>query len=193
MNGEEVGIVNDVGVKEEIQVNVTPTISSQTITPPSTLKVFNQVNVAAVTSNIDANIIPANIRAGVEILGVQGNCEPDKPDQIKYVTPTTYQQDIDADTGYELGRVVVEPVTDAIDANIQSENIRDGVTILGVTGTVSPSSDIQIEASKTVTPSASQQTILPSQGYDALAQVVVEAVPYTETDNAQGGKTVTIL
>ena len=78
-------------------------------------------------------------------------------------------------------------------AKIIASNILQGVTILGVTGTVEPSSDIHIEASKTVTPSSSQQTILPSQGYDALAQVVVAAVPYTETDNPQGGKTVTIL
>lgn len=78
-------------------------------------------------------------------------------------------------------------------AKIIASNILQGVTILGVTGNVSPSSDIQIEASKTATPTSSQQTILPTSGYDALAQVVVEAVPYTETDNAQGGKTVTIL
>lgn len=78
-------------------------------------------------------------------------------------------------------------------AKIIASNILQGVTILGVTGTVEPSSDVHIEASKTVTPSSSQQTILPSQDYDALAQVVVEAVPYTETDNPQGGKTVTIL
>ncbi len=78
-------------------------------------------------------------------------------------------------------------------AKIIASNILQGVTILGVTGTVEPSSDVHIEASKTVTPSNSQQTILPSQDYDALAQVVVEAVPYVETDNAQGGKTVTIL
>lgn len=78
-------------------------------------------------------------------------------------------------------------------AKIIASNILQGVTILGVTGTVTPSSDVQIEASKTATPAATQQTILPSQGYDAIAQVVVNAVPYTETDNAQGGKTVTIL
>lgn len=78
-------------------------------------------------------------------------------------------------------------------AKIIASNILQGVTILGVTGTVSPSSDIQIEASKTATPSATQQTILPSTNYDALAQVIVEAVPYSEVDNVQGGKTVTIL
>jgi len=78
-------------------------------------------------------------------------------------------------------------------AKIVPSNILQGVSILGVTGTVEPSSEVQIESSKSVTPIASQQTVLPSEGYDALAQVVVAAVPYTETDNAQGGKTVTIL
>lgn len=71
-------------------------------------------------------------------------------------------------------------------------NILQGVTILGVTGTVEPSSDIHIESSKTVTPYTTSQTVLPSSGYDAMAQVVVNAIAYEETDNAAGGKTVTI-
>lgn len=78
-------------------------------------------------------------------------------------------------------------------AKIIASNILQGVSILGVTGTVQPSSDVQIESSKTVTPAKNSQTVLPSTGYDALAQVVVNAVPYTETDNSAGGKTVTIL
>ena len=78
-------------------------------------------------------------------------------------------------------------------AKIIASNILQGVTILGVTGSVSPASDIDIEPSKSVTPASTSQTVLPSTGYDGLAQVVVNAVPYTETDNAAGGKTVTIL
>ena len=78
-------------------------------------------------------------------------------------------------------------------AKIIASNILQGVTILGVTGSVEPSSDVQIEASKNVTPASTAQTVLPSSGYDAMAEVIVAAVPYTETDNAQGGKTVTIL
>ena len=46
--------------------------------------------------------------------------------------------------------------------------------------------------SKTVTPSTSQQTILPDEGYNYLSQVVVNAIPYSESDNSAGGKTVTI-
>ena len=77
-------------------------------------------------------------------------------------------------------------------AKIIPSNILQGVTILGVEGSLTPSSDVHIEASKTVTPYTTQQTVLPSSGYDALAQVVVDAITYTETDNASGGKTVQI-
>ena len=77
-------------------------------------------------------------------------------------------------------------------AKLIPSNILEGVTILGVTGTVEPSSDIHIESSKTATPYTTQQTILPSTNYDAMAQVVVEAIAYVETDNAAGGKTATI-
>ena len=47
---------------------------------------------------------------------------------------------------------------------------------------------------RNVTPYTTAQTITPdtSQGYNYLAQVNVAAISYTETDNAAGGKTVTI-
>lgn len=84
----------------------------------------------------------------------------------------------------------------AIDSTEQAKiiptNILQGVTILGVTGSVEPSSDVHIESSKSVTPAKTSQTVLPSSGYDAMAQVVVDAIPYTETDNASGGKTASI-
>lgn len=77
-------------------------------------------------------------------------------------------------------------------AKIIAGNIKLGVTILGVTGTCEPSSDVTAHA-KTVTPTATVQTVLPDDGYDYLSQVTVNAVPYTETENSAGGMTVTIL
>lgn len=58
-----------------------------------------------------------------------------KPSQDKTVTPTTSEQTITADSGKVLGTVTVSAVTAAIDDNIVAGNIKDGVTILGVTGT----------------------------------------------------------
>lgn len=76
--------------------------------------------------------------------------------------------------------------------NLVAENIREGVTILGIEGTMSGSEDVHAQA-KTATPSSSQQVITPdSPTYNYLSQVTVAAIPYTETDNAQGGVTVEI-
>lgn len=78
-------------------------------------------------------------------------------------------------------------------AKLIATNIRQGVTVLGVTGTMSGTEGAKAE-SKTATPSTSQQTILPdsTKGYNYISQVVVEAIPYNESENPQGGLTVTI-
>ena len=76
-------------------------------------------------------------------------------------------------------------------AKIIAQNIREGVTILGVEGSMSGSEGVKAQA-KTVTPSSVQQTILPDDGYTHLSQVIVEKIPYVESENSAGGTTVTI-
>ena len=75
-------------------------------------------------------------------------------------------------------------------AKIIAGNIKDGVQILGVTGTYT-GEGVTAQA-KVTTPTTAQQIITPDAGYDYLSQVTVNAIPYTETDNPAGGKTVTI-
>lgn len=70
-------------------------------------------------------------------------------------------------------------------------NIRGGVTILGVTGTMS-GSESEKKQPKTVTPTVNGFDVLPDNGYTCLSQVTVEPIPYTESNNSAGGVTVTI-
>lgn len=72
-----------------------------------------------------------------------------------------------------------------------ASNIRQGVTVLGVTGTMSGTEGAKAQA-KTVTPSLTQKTVTPDTGYNYLSQVVVSAIPVVRADNTSGGQTVTI-
>lgn len=76
-------------------------------------------------------------------------------------------------------------------AKIIATNIRNGVTILGVTGTMSGTEGAKAQT-KTATPSTKVQNVLPDTGYNYLSQVTVNAIPYVESENAAGGTTVTI-
>lgn len=107
-------VVRDIqtGGKDPVlqEKSVDPKTYSQEVTADEGYDGLSMLSVGAVTSEIDVNILPNNIRRGVSILGVQGNLATDKPDQTKTVTPTTSRQEVVADTGYELGSVVVEAV-----------------------------------------------------------------------------------
>lgn len=77
-------------------------------------------------------------------------------------------------------------------AALIAANIREGIQILGITGTMSGSEDMHAQ-SKTVTPATTSQVVTPdSPDYNCLSQVTVNAISYVETDNAAGGVTVTI-
>lgn len=76
-------------------------------------------------------------------------------------------------------------------AKLIPANIREGITVLGVEGTMSSTEGAKPQA-KTVTPTASVQEVLPDEGFNYLSSVTVNAIPYEETTNEAGGKTVTI-
>lgn len=84
------------------------------------------------------------------------------------------------------GTVRVAP-TEA--AKIIPGNIKEGVEVLGVTGTYT-GEGVTAQV-KTATPYTTAQAILPDAGYDYLSQVNVEAIYYNESANAFG-TTVTI-
>lgn len=78
-------------------------------------------------------------------------------------------------------------------AKLIPENIRQGITMFGVEGTMSGTEDANAQTIE-VTSSATEQVITPDtdSGYNYIAQVTVKPMPYSETENDAGGITVTI-
>ena len=78
-------------------------------------------------------------------------------------------------------------------AKLIATNIREGVTILGVEGSMSGSEDVAA-TSASITPYTTAQTITPADlgNYNSITQINVAAIAYSESDNAAGGVTVTI-
>ena len=106
------------------------------------------------------------------------------------LTISTLDQEVSIAQGYHDGSGKVT-ILDTEKAKLIASNIKQGITILGVEGTLEPSSAVTVQ-SKTVTPTKDQQVVLPDEGYDYLSQVTVNAIPYVETENSAGGLTVTI-
>lgn len=80
-----------------------------------------------------AKINPQNFSSEIE--SIQTGSDPVL--QSKSVTPSTSQQKVQPDAGYDgLSDVTVTAVTSSIDDNISAGNIKSGVSILGVTGTL---------------------------------------------------------
>ncbi|MBS6475047.1 MAG: hypothetical protein KH354_03585 [Clostridiales bacterium] len=92
--------------------------------------------------------------------------------------------------GYHDGGGKVQ-IDAAEQAKLIADNIREGITILGVEGTMSGTEGANPQA-KTVTPTTAKQEILPDEGYNYLSSVTVNAIPYAESENSAGGTTVTI-
>ena len=147
------------------------------------------------TNTADADTSDANATASQILSGatayVQGSKVTGSMTNNGAVSGTisTKAQQYTVPAGYHDGSGKVQIAT-AEQNKIIAANIKQGVTVLGVTGTYS-GEGVNLQ-SKSVTPSFTAQTVTADAGYDALSQVSVAAIPYSETDNAQGGKTVTI-
>ena len=150
------GTYNDFKMQSK---SVVPASYSQRIYPDGNFDALSSVYVSG-----DGDLVPSNIREGVEIFGVKGSYSTGLNFQTKTVTPNRYGFSVIADDGFNaLARVVVNG-----DSNLIPENIARGVTIFGVSGT-------HISAMKpiTVIPSRDEQYILPTDGFTGFSSVTV--------------------
>ena len=133
------------------------------------------------------------------------------------VTPTTSQQTITATGGVDgYSPITVNAVTSAIDANISAGNIKSGVSILGVSGSVTElvgeTRSVSLTSSsgntftptsgkngitsitvtpnneaRSVTPSTSSQTLSVNSGYSGNGTISVSAVTSSIDNNITAG------
>lgn len=138
---------------------VTPGAAGKTVRPDSGYDALSSVYVAG-----DSDLIPANIREGVNIFGVTGTYSTGQNYQTKSVLPGRNSINVAADAGYDaLARVTVQG-----DSALVPGNIAKGVSIFGVKGTfISPMKPI------TVIPSADEQYIIPAEGFCGFSSVTV--------------------
>lgn len=145
---------------------VTPTDKQQTVTPDSGYDALAQVVVEAVPEPAVSPLVatPTNEQ---QIYTAPVNIAGYTPVTIN-ATPTE-QRTFTANGVY---RPTSGKFIDSVTVNVPGESAN-------------------IQLTKTVTPTDAQQTVTPDSGYDALAQVVVEAVPIDEnnTFTTNGTKT----
>lgn len=152
---------------------VAPKTVAQTILPSEGYKAIKQVAVKAVTSDIDEDLKPENIKKDVDILGVLGTYEVKLQKELE-VNPSTEIQYIGPDDGFDgIEDIKLNPVTSDIDKDIRSENIKEGVNILGVEGTLKENN---VQGSVTVDPETFSQEVIPEYGYDGIRRVIVNPV-----------------
>ena len=145
--------------------NITPSRSGQTIEPDSGYDGLSKVYIVG-----DSELIPANIREGITIFGVEGSYSSGQVYQNKSVVPARNNITVTADSDYNA----LAQVTVVGDSNLLPDKIAKGETIFGVTGTyVSPMNHI------TVVPSLDEQYIIPANGISGFSSITVVPVEAT--------------
>lgn len=143
-------------------LNITPTGAEMTFTPDDGVDGFSDVTVDG-----DENLVAENVKKGVAIYGVEGSLEAGNL-QEKEVTPAATAIIVKPDEDYGgLSKVTVLG-----DANLIAENIKSGVSIFGVDGSLKPT-DLPLKDFVVVNPKAENQRIDPDPEHCGFGFVMV--------------------
>ena len=167
------------GVSRKTATTITPGTSDQSIAAGQYLS-------GKQTIKGDADLIPGNIRSGVEIFGVTGTYAAsdgtaDPVLQEKSVSPTTASQTVTPDSGYDgLSKVTVSAMPTATQATPSIAVDSAGKITASATqtagyvsaGTKSATKQLTVQAAKTVTPTTTDQTAVASGRYTTGAVTV---------------------
>ena len=131
-------------------------------------------------ATLPSNQNSANLSATISSISGDGTVIPNI--ETLTITPTTSQQTITAPSGTDgYNPISVSAVTSAIDSNIIAENIKSGVEILGVTGTL-------IKLRGTTATITANGIYTPGGTYNGYTEVIVD-VPSTQGINVETGIT----
>lgn len=125
------------------------------------------------------NLIPENIKAGVDIGGVLGTYGPVLQD--KTATPSNSQQEIVPDADYSgLSKVTISPVP------TEEKTVNQNGVVTPTEGkylskvTVEVPGRVPVLQDKSVNPGTSQQEVTADEGYDGLSKVTVSGISIEE-------------
>lgn len=173
-----------------------PTTSTQVISAESEgYDGFSSVTIEAVDATIDSNIVAGNIKKDVEILGVTGTFDNQKPEETLTQTITSNgTQTFTPTSGYVYDEAVITvDVYQPTEVSL-SETITDNGThtYTPETGYVYDSVEIEVDVQprlqyKAVDATTQGVYVDPDTGYDALEQVFVNAVDATIDSNIVAG------
>lgn len=136
---------------------------------------------------VDSNLVPGNIVSGVSILGVVGTASVSPPAARLQERTVLYGGENAPNTlvpssGYDGISKVNFELTDASPKLIAS-NIRNGVKIMGVTGTYG-----QLQSKNVALGAAMPSTVSPATGYTGLSQVTfTKDTSVVKADNIKNG------
>lgn len=150
------------------------------VTPPQDAYGFG-----AVTVEGDADLVPENIKAGVEILGVAGMLEAEGG-ELAALTERSGTQDktyTPPDGYYGFGTVTIVG-----DADLVPENIKEGVNILGVEGNYG-GEEISLQE-KEETPEHFPWEVTADEPNGGLSKVTLNADPKLLPENIKAGETI---
>ena len=179
------------GVNNQDDKVINPSVNEQVVTPDAGFLGMKQVTVNGVTSTIDKNITPENIKKGVTILGVEGVCESTnnqektiaKSDLINNTNKSVTGELVHDSDFTGMSKITYTKVNLNNNFTVEFRTPSDdkfaglnlNVPLAGFDG-VSKFSYKTRRQDKTVTPSITKQTVNCDSGYVGIRSVTVNPV-----------------